>query len=72
MVSVLLKIQIKGYFTMHRISKGFQKNMSSDLSVPGIPGTEKTDVFAVISAFSWSHRCSLKKASNRSGEQGML
>lgn len=53
---------------MHWISRGFQKNMNSDISVPGIPRIEKTGVFVVITAFSWSHRCSLKKASDRTGE----
>lgn len=57
---------------MHWISKGFQKNTNSDISVPGIRSIEKTGVFVVITAFSWSHRCSLQKASYRAGEQGML
>lgn len=62
---------MEGYFIMHWISKGLQKNTNSDPSVPVIPGIEKTGVFVVISAFGWCHRCSLKP-SNRAGEQGML
>lgn len=57
---------------MHSISKGFQKNMNSALSVPGNPRIEKTGIFVLITAFSWSHRCSLKEASVRAGEQVML
>lgn len=63
-VSVLLEIQMEGYFIMHWISRGFQKNMNSDLSVPGIPGIDKSGVFVVITIFSWSHRCSLQRASD--------
>lgn len=57
---------------MHLISKGFQKNMNSALSVRGNPRIEKTGIFVLITAFSWSHRCSLKRASDRAGEQEML
>lgn len=63
---------MEGYLVMHWISRGFQKNMNSDLSVPGIPGIEKSGVFVVITTFSWSHRCSLQRASDGAGEQGML
>lgn len=64
---------MEGYFIITRwISKGFRKTINLDISVPGIPRFEKTGVFLVITAFSWSHRCSLKKASDRAGEQEMM
>lgn len=46
--------------------------MNSALSVRGNPRIEKTGIFVLITAFSWSHRCSLKRASDRAGEQEML